>query len=395
MFRGWRVVFGAFVVMFLCFACAYSFPAFFDALHKEFNASRGDISFVFGLGSAGFFAVGAVAGLMADRVDPRFLIGFGMVFVGAGPIAASFATELWHVLLAMGLGIGLGVGFAYVPSVGPVQRWFVKRRGLASGFAISGIGLGTFAAPLIAAEIMTAFDWRTAYLALGLAAIALGLLAATQVVGAPEKVGETPDGLPVAAGTAQTAQGMSLKEALLSRPFFLLYGSTFILGWPLFVPFVHLVPDIMDHGHSKGTAVTVASMIGFGSLAGRFLMGGLADRFGRQSSLIAMFVGLALMLLLWLSTNNIWLLGLFATLYGAFYGGYVALAPSVAADYFGGRNISGIIGILYTGVAVGVLLGPAIVGYVYDATGDYTIPLAVCAGLMIAAAWVASLLRKM
>lgn len=401
MFRGWRVVGGAFGVMFLSFACAYSFPAFFDPLQNEFEASRGDLSFVFGLGSAGFFLVGAFAGIAADRMDPRIIIGLGMIMVGAGPIAASFATALWQVQLAMGLGIGLGVGFAYVPSVGPVQRWFVRRRGLASGIAISGIGVGTFAAPLIAREIMVLSDWRTAYLVLGIGAIVLGLAATTQVVGSPQRVGLAPDGdspgknsPAVPASGAEREPDFTIGEAMRSRPFLLLFVSTFILGWPLFVPFVHLAPDVSDQGYSTSTAVTVASLIGFGSLAGRFLMGGLADRFGRLNTFVAMYFGLALMFLVWLSATQAWMLGAFALVYGACYGGYVALAPSVIADFFGNRNISGITGIVYASVAIGVLLGPAIVGYIHDATGDYSGPLAGCAILLVLAAVVASRLKK-
>ena len=66
-------------------------------------------------------------------------------------------------------------------------------------------------------------------------------------------------------------------------------------------------------------------------------------------------------------------LGIFAVLVGTFWGGSVALAPSVMADYFGTRAVSGIIGVLYTGVGLGALVGPIVAGLVFDLWQSYTI----------------------
>ena len=58
-------------------------------------------------------------------------------------------------------------------------------------------------------------------------------------------------------------------------------------------------------------------------------------------------------------------------LFGAFYGGFVAIAPSLATDYFGGRALGSVIGALYSGVGVGALLGSPAAGYAYDFFGSY------------------------
>ncbi|WP_312016093.1 hypothetical protein [Bradyrhizobium sp. JYMT SZCCT0428] len=76
------------------------------------------------------------------------------------------------------------------------------------------------------------------------------------------------------------------------------------------------------------------------------------------------------------------------------YGAWVAVLPAVVMDYFGGRDVSGIIGILYTSVAFGTLIGPSTAGYAFDLTGDYTLPiLAGVAANIIAAAIVAIMFR--
>ena len=140
-FYGWFVVSAAFAVTFVGFGCAYTFSAFVEPLQRDFGASRGSVSLVFSLAGFLYFGLGIVSGPLADRFGSRRLAVTGMILTGLGLAAASFARSLPEVYAAYGLGVGLGVGCAYVPAIGAVQRWFVRRRGFASGLAVSGIGL--------------------------------------------------------------------------------------------------------------------------------------------------------------------------------------------------------------------------------------------------------------
>jgi len=108
---------------------------------------------------------------------------------------------------------------------------------------------------------------------------------------------------------------------------------------------------------------------------------------GRRLALLAMFVGMALTMLIWAFSTGLWTLAVFAFAYGVVYGGWVALLPALVMDYFGGRNISGIIGILYTSVAFGTLIGPSAAGFAFDLSNSYTLPIfaSVCANLIAAA----------
>jgi MFS family permease len=382
-FLGWRVVGASFAVLTLAFGAAYAFPAFFDPLAHDFPGSRGNIALVFAVCGCLFFLVGAAAGPLADRIGSRPVVSVGLLLVGAGLILASFGQTLWEVLLAFGVGAGLGVGLAYVPAVSPVQRWFVRQRGRASGFAVAGIGVGTFGGPLIATAIMGVADWRAAWLAIGIGVAVLGVLAAQFLIDAPDRVGQQPDGDPAPApGAAAPPKGWALKPALTTKPFLLLYAAVGALSMPLFVPFVHIVPFARDLGISQGTAVLLASLIGIGSIVGRFGLGTIADRLGRRATMTAMFMGLTIMLAFWLVSGNAWMIGVFALVYGACYGGFVALVPAVLIDYLGTRNAGAIIGALYTSVAPGTLIGPPLAGYAYDLWGSYTIPLIVAIALM-------------
>src|ERR1700677_3281658 len=175
LFYGWFVVAAAFGVTFVGFGGAYSFSAFFESLQREFAASRGSVSLVFSLAGFLYFGLGFFSGPLPDRWGARSMAVLGMLLLGVGLALASAAHSLNQVYADYGLGVGLGVGFSYVPVVGAVQRWFVKQRGLASGLAVSGIGVGTLVMPPMAAFLIEAFGWRTAYLVLGGSAAIVGV----------------------------------------------------------------------------------------------------------------------------------------------------------------------------------------------------------------------------
>jgi MFS family permease len=394
-FHGWFVVAAAFAITFVGFGCAYTFSAFVEPLQREFGASRGSVSLVFSLAGFLYFGLGIVSGPLADRFGSRRLAVAGMVLTGLGLAAASTAQNLPQVYAAYGLGVGLGVGCAYVPAIGAVQRWFVRRRGFASGLAVSGIGIGTLVMPPLASFLIELLGWRGAYLALGALAAAIGGGMALLIENGPRDRGLGPDGDPPQPG-AQPAhrEGAPVREAIRSRRFISLYAACLICSFGVFVPFVHLVPYARDHGTAPSSAVLLLGVIGIGSTAGRFFLGGLADRMGRQLSLLAMFVGMALALAVWVVATNIWSLAAFAFFFGVFYGGWVAVLPAVVMDYFGGRNVSGIIGILYTSVAFGTLIGPSAAGFAFDLSHSYTLPILASAAANIVAAVIVAATSK-
>ncbi len=396
LFYGWVVVSGSFFVLLIGFGIAYSFASFFDALKEEFNASRGDVSLVFAITGFLYFALGAVSGPIADRVGPRRVVVFGVLLIVGGLALASRAQALWQVYVTYSLGVGAGVGFAYVPALGAVQRWFVRQRGSASGLAVTGIGLGTLCMPLLATALIDLQGWRCAYLSLALLSLAVGIPSALLIEHSPARRNLHPDG-DTPSGMASTgilaSAGLDVRQALRARPFWLLYAAGVCCALGLFIPFAHLVPYAEDHGMSATQGAVLIGFIGVGSTVGRLGTGPSADRLGRRPALAYTFGAMAASLVFWLVATNFWTLAVFALWFGAAYGGFVALLPALASDYFGGRNAGGILGILFTGAAFGALLGPTLAGVAYDLNDSYTLPiafgaamnaLAVCCVLMIA-----------
>jgi MFS family permease len=386
--RGRTVVAGAFALLFVTFGAVYSFSAFFASLQQTFAAPRGDIALGFSIAVPLYYLVGAISGPLADRFGSRTTCLLGVAAAGSGLIFAATASTLWQVHVGFGLGLGLGIGFSFVPSIAAVQHWYVRRRGLASGIAVSGIGFGTLSMPLLAETLITQMGWRSAWAIIGLSIVFIGGAAALFIDNSPARHGALPDGGVVrhsANAGPGPLKGASLREAVTSRSFILLYLSLVAIWIGASIPFVHLVPYAEDSGLSHATAVTIFGLVGVGSIAGRFLLGNAADRVGLRSSLAGTFAGVALIQLWWLSATTAWQLALFAFFFGVCYGGFVALYPALTVDYFGSRNASGIIGVLYTGGAAGSFLGPKLAGDSFDHFGSYVIPISIGAACAVLA----------
>jgi MFS family permease len=372
--------------MFTGYAVAYSFAAFFAALESEFGARRGETALVFSIAAFLYFLLGLPAGLIADRTGPRPVVIGGLVAVALGLAVAAAATSLWQVYLGYGLGVGLGVGFSYVPSVAAVQRWFVRRRGTASGIAVAGIGVGTLVGAPLAHALIGALGWRQTYLVLAGLTLLGAIAAGSLVRSGPERYGLAPDG-DACKPTAVTgeASGLTLAAATRSGPFWAIFVGALLFSFGLFVPFVHLAPYARDVGLGEGFGVLLIVLLGVGSTAGRFLFASVTGSLGRRRSFAMMYLGAAAMLVLWSQSSSTPALIVFALLFGAFYGGFVAIAPSLAADYFGGRALGSVIGALYSGVALGALLGSPAAGYAYDLFGSYAGAILAGAALCIVA----------
>jgi MFS family permease len=385
-FAGWWVVAGAFICMMTGYAVAYSFAAFFRPLEIEFGAQRGETSLVFSIAAFLYFQLGIPAGLIGDRVGPRPVVVGGLLMVAVGLVVASAADSLLQVYLGYSLGVGLGVGLSYVPSVAAVQRWFVRRRGTASGIAVAGIGVGTLVGAPLAHALIGSLGWRHTYLVLAGITVLGAIVAGVLVRPGPERYGLVPDGAAAAPGDALRPQsGLALREAVRTGPFWTIYVGALLMSFGLFTPFVHLVPYARDVGLGEGFGVMLIMLLGVGSTVGRFIFASVTNWLGRRLSFAAMYLGAGAMLVMWSQSSGGTALIVFALVFGAFYGGFVAIAPSLAADYFGAKALGSVIGALYSGVAFGALLGSPAAGYAYDFFGSYSGAILAGAALCFAA----------
>ncbi len=381
----WVVVWATFVCLALIFGVSYSFAAFFESFASEFSAQRADVSWIFGLSGFVYFVLGAGGGMLADRFGPRIVCSAGMALIATGLLVTSWASSLLAVYLSYGLLVGLGIALVYTPSIASVQPWFTTRRGLAGGIASSGVGAGTLLVPVLVAMAIGPMPWREAMRSLALGVLILGLLAAALLKRAPAST---------SSGAGGSTTGLSLRETLQSPTFRWLYLATVLASPVMFIPFAHVSASARDLGLGEAFAVGLVGLIGVGSLVGRFAIGVVADRLGRAQTLVLMQLSMGASYLLWGAAGGQGLLLVFALWFGLSYGSIVSLLPAICMDYFGGKSVASVVGVLYSGAALGNLLGPVLAGAAFDWSGHYVGVMAVCGVLSLMATWASRQMQR-
>ncbi|XP_041867127.1 monocarboxylate transporter 12-like isoform X2 [Melanotaenia boesemani] len=91
----------------------------------------------------------------------------GGLLSSAGLVLSSFASSLEFLYISLGIITGLGFALSYTPSIAMVGRYFVERKALAYGIALSGSGIGTFLLAPAVQVLIEYYSWRGALLILG------------------------------------------------------------------------------------------------------------------------------------------------------------------------------------------------------------------------------------
>ena len=362
---GWKVVAATHVLTAVTFGAAYSFSATFPGLAAEFSASRGETALVFSISAFLFYSLGAIAGPLADRWSARSLVLLGLAAMILGYIGASRAGSLVSLYIWYGFGVGFGIGLSYVPALGVVQSWFIRKRSQASGIATAGLGLGTLILPFAVGQALPSIGWRGCFVALACVFAGLGLPAAMFIRKRRDNTSQVP-----------VRDGHTDALTIWRDSRFCLFYVVFILSsFCTFIPYVHIVAAAQDMGLSLQDGTALVGLIGVGNVIGRFFLAGLGDRLGRPRLLASLTFAVAGSFALWASATGMIQLALFALTFGMSYGGCVGLYPAVAADLFGTRRIGAVLGYLYTAVGIAALIGPTAAGFIFDRTGSYFGPI--------------------
>ena len=401
-FYGWVVVACAFTILGVAYGIQFSFGVFMPEIVKDTGWGRDTLSLPYALYIFLYSALGAVSGRLTDRWGPRLVITTGGCLLGIGVILTSQATALWHMYVFLGIIAASGMSAAYVPCNATVVRWFIEKRGLALGLTSSGASFGTFLFPPLAAALIAAYGWRSAYLILGLIGLIVIGLCAAFTVRDPEQMGLHPDGqIPAPPSSFSSTSQMvvsnnewTLAEAKRTAPFWLL-NLIFTLTWlVVFMPMVHIVPFAVDLGIPQFRAAMTISVIGLAGSVGRLFIGTISDRFGRVATLGLCFVLQALGFLGFTISSGLATLYPAAAIFGLSYGGVTALFPAIIGDFFGRLSVGAIAGFIFAISGAPAAFGPLIAGYLYTITGSYSLAFIFSAALNFVAFALLFLLKK-
>ncbi len=378
-FYGYVVVAFACLILTITQGTYYSFGVFFKPLSADFGWTRAMTSGAFSLCTIlyGFFYI--FTGRLNDTIGPRFVLTICGISLGVGYVLMSQIAALWQLYLFYGVVIAIGMSGGYIPMLSTVSRWFVKRRGLMTGVVAAGTGIGTLIVPPIANWLIMRYDWRTSYLIVGLVSIVVIVLAAQFLRRDPSQVGLSPYGQSEENKDASLGvEGLTLKEAVKTFPFWMYTLSMFTFGICLMVVMVHVVPHATDIGISAAGAASILAIVGGSGIVGRVAFGGLADKIGNKKTYVLCFALMAANFAILLVAEEMWEFYLFAIVLGFAYGGFATLIAPMVADLFGLRSHGVILGSATFGATIGGAIGPIVAGRIFDVSGSYQLAFILC-----------------
>ena len=384
-FYGYVIVLVSFALQVLGWGLFNSFGVFFKPIIAEFAWSRAIISSAISFSIIVFGSAGILQGRLSDRFGPRIIMTGGGILLGAGYLLMSQVSTVWHLYLFCSLLIGVGISGTDIVLLSTTARWFVKKRGMMTGIIKVGTGVGMLIMPVIINGLITAYGWRTAFVVLGAAVLFFYCSGSQFLVRDPGKKGLAPDGERHEHRVNRTAPetGMTLQDAARTVQFWTICFAFLLVFFCVGIILMHIVTHAIDLGISPANAAMVLSGVGGASIAGRFVMGGAGDRIGNKAALVICFVCLASSLV-WLQlADQLWMLFLFALVYGFAHGGFFTLIAPLIAELFGTRSHGVIFGIVAFAATVGGSLGPVTAGYLFDITGSYGIIFGILTGMGI------------
>jgi len=385
-FFGWYMV-AASIVTNTVFSAAYfqGFGVLILPIERTFGWDRWVISAAMSLRQLESGIVSPAVGFLLDRFSARKLIFWSAVISGFGFIGLGFTNSivtffLFFVVISLGAsGVSHAVTWPVI-----ISRWFRRNRGLATGLAVTG---PIFGSPIVIlnTQIEEAYGWRVVLFGYG-ALILVGVTLLSMLVrDRPEPYGLRPDGDPPEEGAStkrlsgasprRVDAGLTLHAVLRTKEFWLFtsyLSGTFAVNSAVQL---HMIPYFQqDIGFTATWAAVVMSMVFIISGIGRIGGGYLLDRMDYRLVLavVAAMMGFALLYLQILPVKTVSATLPFALMFGISFGCLVPMRGAVGSIMFGTRTIGGILGLLQGGPIAAGVIGPFVMGIIFDLNGNYS-----------------------
>jgi sugar phosphate permease len=382
-----QVALTAFFALFSVVGLAlYGLPLYYDFMVREFGWSR---TMVTSGNALSRLVVGPVFGFgtgwIVDRFGPRRLMMAGILMagsalVGLGAISALWMFYLFYLLNALGYLCG-----GPLPNQVLLSRWFDRTRGKAMGFAYLGIGIGGALVPMLANALTQRIGWRGSLQVLGVLVVLIALPLAYFVKEAPAAA---PKNKASSAEARRPARSLPSVGGVLRSPAFYLLA----IGSMCSIAAVggtnqHLKLFLsLDRGYAQGDAARVISLVLACSIAGRLLMGWLADRMPKKFVMLLIYLLVASSIPLLLIASSETPIYLFAVVFGIALGGEYMIIPLMAGELFGVNVLGRVLGIVLTADGVAEATAPMLVGYLRDSRGAYNAGFLTLVGTALAGA---------
>ena len=399
MFYGWKLAGLALLVIGLASGPVWSgVGVWVKALEMHFGWSRAQLTGAFSLAQLEGSILGPLLGYLIDRLGPRRMVFIGLVITGLGFVLFSRTNNLLTFYVSYGLiMLGTAAG-SWLPLMTVVNRWFIRKRGLAMAVAAEGSPLGgLLLLPVLAWAVTPShFGWSTTALWIGMVFLALAFPISRFIRERPEDYGERADGdsspnasmsqievvrTPPRDIGSRDQPDFTASQAIRTSAFWLItFGHAF--SSMLFATLtVHLVPMLTDQGLSLQSSANVFSAM-MGVAAVFQLIGGyVGDRMETRVAIAVFGFIQAAGFTVAVFTESMPMAILFAVLFGAGFGGRNPLTVAIRAEYFGPNAFATITGISSAPMYLFMLAAPLFAAFIFDTQGSYMIAWLILGGL--------------
>jgi len=390
-FYGWIIILIAFITLGMAFGVWYSFSVFFLAIVEDFGWNRADTSSIFSVFIFSHAVMGLITGYLQDRFGPRIVIPLGAFLLAFALLLTSHAHQLWQFYVFYGVCAGAAISLiGFISHSAFVPKWFERKRGLAVGLAMSGIGFGMLLLVPLIEQLISAYGWRSTYRYMaGAVLLTIAPLNFIFARYSPADLNLLPDGRQPATDSNPQVPGRfveiidsqwanrnwTFKTSASTLRFWYLAFAFFCISFAYQSTLLHSVSAMVDLGFSRDLAAFYFGILGIAGSGGKVLFGYLSDRFGRErvTTMGAAAAAAGILCLMSAPSAGRFLPLAFALFFGIGYGAAAPLLPSISADIFMGNSFGLIFAMIGIGGGLGGSLGPYISGWLHDITDQYTL----------------------
>jgi len=398
-FYGWWIVAAAVCTFGLSTGLPYyNMPFFYDYYTQAFGWSKPDITLGFPLAALFTLWVGPV---LVHRFPPKRLLLIGSCFTALAFIG--FSSMRGNLTLYYALWFLYTVGYIFsgpIPHQVLISQWFRKNRSLAMGITYVGVGFVGSAGSFIVKGVTSASGFRTCLIIVGFIVLLVWPITILFLKNRPQDIGQNPDGAAVAA--AETKANPLPFSALTGTVAFwlLVVGSACSIGSigsiNQHMKFVFQDQGFTDQAIRDAVWAQANAMILWSSIAGRLLIGWLADRYPKKYVMAATYglVAATIPLLLLVRPGNETSIYMFAILFGFGMGADYMLIPLMAADVFGVNTLARAMAIILPTDTIAQTWFPYFVAQLRQSLGSYNEALIAVFGMAFIGAIAVALLPK-
>ncbi|MFC1867171.1 MFS transporter, partial [Thermodesulfobacteriota bacterium] len=393
-YYGYVIVAAMFVIMVMIWGTVSSFGVFFESFLKEFGWTRALTSGASSTRNLVFGLVCIVTARLTDQFGPRIVITVCGLVLGIGYFGMSRIHAAWQLYLYYGVIISFGMS-AYIPMLSIVAKWFERRRGMMTAIVLSGMGTGVMIMPPIANYLISAYTWRTAYVIFAVFGFVLVSCSAQFLKPSPHESNHPISTDKSSGDHKNSSEGstLSLREAMLTRQFWLLSALYFSFLYLVLTFLIHVVIHATGLGVTAKNAANILAISGALCVVGMNISGQSADRIGNKQTLIISFILMIVSLLILLVARTTWTFYLFAAILGLAYGGMQVLFSPLVAELFGLGSHGVILGSAGFAGSVGAATGPFVTGWIFDSIRSYNPAFILCLIIAVVSTILASQLR--